>query len=57
MLPFGVSVIPEIYQQKQHELLAGFKGVKAIADDTLIEGCEDTDEEATKNHDRKLLGP
>lgn len=27
-LPFGVSVAPEIYQRKQHELLAGLKGVE-----------------------------
>lgn len=54
-LPFGVSVAPEIYQRKQHELLAGLKGVEPIADDILVVGCGDTDEEAMKDHDRKLL--
>ena len=54
-LPFGVPVAPEIYQRKQHELLARLKGVEPIADDILVVGCGDTDEEATKDHDRKLL--
>lgn len=38
-LPFGVSVAPEVYQRKQHELLAGLSGVEPIADDILIVGC------------------
>lgn len=54
-LPFGVSVAPEVYQRKQHELLAGLKGIEPIADDVLIVGCGDTDEEAERDHDVKLL--
>ena len=27
-LPFGVSVAPELYQRKQHELLAGLAGIR-----------------------------
>ena len=46
---------PEIYQRKQHELLAGLKGIEPIADDVLIVGCGDTDEEAVRDHDVKLL--
>ena len=46
---------PEIYQRKQHELLAGLKGIEPIADDVLIVGCGDTDEEAERIHDVKLL--
>lgn len=34
-LPFGVSVAPEVYQRKQHELLAGLSGIEPIADDTV----------------------
>ena len=54
-LPFGVLVAPEVYQRKQHELLAGFKCIEPIADDVLIVGCGDTDEEAERDHDVKLL--
>ena len=54
-LPFGVSVAPEVYQRKQHELLAGLKGIEPIADDVLIVGCGDTDEEAEHDHNVKLL--
>lgn len=53
-LPFGVSVAPEIYQRKQHELLAGLKGVEPIADDILVVGCGDSDEEAERDHDANL---
>lgn len=54
-LPFGVSVAPEVYQRKQHELLVGLNGVYPIADDILIVGCGDSDEEAGRDHDAKLL--
>ncbi|KAI4894807.1 hypothetical protein NFI96_015293, partial [Prochilodus magdalenae] len=54
-LPFGVSVAPEVYQRKQHELLAGLKGVEPIADDILVVGCGDTDNDAVSDHDTKLL--
>lgn len=54
-LPFGVSVAPEVYQRKQHELLLGLNGVDPIADDILIVGCGDSDEEAGRDHDAKLL--
>eukprot|EP00063_Salmo_salar_P032454 XP_014007289.1 PREDICTED: uncharacterized protein LOC106575331 [Salmo salar] len=53
-LPFGVSVAPEVYQRKQHELLAWLKGIEPIADDVLIIGCGDTDEEAERDHDVTL---
>lgn len=54
-LPFGVSVAPEVYQRKQHELLAGLEGIEPIADDILVVGCGDTDEKAESDHDTKLL--
>ncbi|XP_060774454.1 uncharacterized protein K02A2.6-like [Neoarius graeffei] len=54
-LPFGVSVAPEIYQLKQHELLSGLSGVEPIADDILIVGCGESDEEAIQDHDAKLI--
>lgn len=54
-LPFGVSVAPEIYQRKQHELLVGLSGIEPIADDILIVGCGETDELAIQDHDKNLL--
>ncbi|KAJ8333896.1 hypothetical protein SKAU_G00412150 [Synaphobranchus kaupii] len=54
-LPFGVSVAPEIYQRKQHELLAGLSGVEPIADDIRIVGCGESDEDAIQDHDTKLI--
>lgn len=54
-LPFGVSVAPEVYQRKQHELLTGLDGVELIADDILLVGCGDSDDEAVRDHDTKLL--
>ncbi|KAI4873533.1 hypothetical protein NFI96_011364, partial [Prochilodus magdalenae] len=54
-LPFGDSVAPEVYQRKQHKLLAGLKGVEPIADDILVVGCGDTDKDAESDHDTKLL--
>ncbi len=53
-LPFGVSVAPELYQRKQHELLVDLKGIEPIADDILIVGCGDTEEEAIRDHDANL---
>jgi len=54
-LPFGVSVAPEVYQRKQHKLLANLGGIEPIADDILIVGCRDTDDKADRDHDAKLL--
>ncbi|KAJ8290613.1 hypothetical protein GJAV_G00015280 [Gymnothorax javanicus] len=54
-LPFGMSVAPEVYQRKQHELLEGLEGVEPIADDILIVGCGDNEEAANKDHDHKLI--
>ncbi|KAJ8395956.1 hypothetical protein AAFF_G00026640 [Aldrovandia affinis] len=54
-LPFGVSVAPEVYQRKQHKLLAGLKGIEPIEDDILVVGCGDTDKEAESDHDAKLV--
>lgn len=38
VLPFGVAPAPEIYQQKQHEIVEGLKGVYVMADDMLVIG-------------------
>ena len=53
-LPYGVSSGPEEYQARQEEALAGLKGVCNIADDVLTYGCEETHEQAEKDHDENL---
>lgn len=54
-LPFGMSFAPELYQRKQHKLLAGLSGIEPIADDILVVGCGDTDEETNRAHDTNLI--
>jgi hypothetical protein len=49
---FGMSSAPEIYQQKQHQVLEGFKGVEVIADDILVYGNGANDDEALRNHNK-----
>ena len=44
-LPFGLSSAPEIWQRRMHEFVEGLEGVEVIADDFLIAGFENTDEE------------
>ena len=51
-LPFGISSAPEEFQRRQREVL---EGVINIADDILIYGCGDTQEEADKDHDKNLI--
>ena len=55
-LPFGLTSSPEVFQCKQHEVLEGLPGVEVIADDILVYGCGDTQEEAVKDRDKKLIG-
>jgi hypothetical protein len=57
-LPFGLKVSSEIFQRKLQQQVGDIEGVICIADDMIICGCGQTDEEATKDHDakfRKLL--
>ena len=53
--PFGISVAPEEFQRRQHEIVEDLPGVEVIADDYLIYGCGDTDQEAEEDHDRNLI--
>ena len=54
-MPFGISVAPEEFQRRMDENLEGLDGVKAIADDILTWGDDETIEEAIVNHDKRLL--
>ena len=51
---FGVSPAPEEFQRRIDIALEGLPGQKAIADDILVCGASDTDEEALKDHDLNL---
>ena len=53
-LPFGVSPAPEEFQRRIDIALEGLPGQKAIADDILVFGAGDTEEEALIDHDRNL---
>ena len=53
-MPFGISVAPEIFQQRLQEAIENLDGVFAIAGDILIAGNGITYAEAVKDHDRKL---
>ncbi len=55
-LPFGVSVAPELYQRKQHELLVDLKGIEPIADNILIVGCGDTEEGSSSEDSSEETG-
>ena len=53
-LLFGISPAPEEFQRRIDIALEGLPGQKAIADDILMFGAGDTDEQALKDHDRNL---
>ena len=55
MNAFGISVAPEEFQGIIDENLGGLESVKAVVDDILIWGEDDSFEEATASHDKKLL--
>ena len=53
-LPFGLSASSEIFQKHLTHALESLPDILCIADDILIYGTGETDEEATANHDRSL---
>ena len=54
-LPFGLSSAPEEFQRRLQAALYGIDGVVVVADDILIYGKGNTQEEARGNHDEALL--
>jgi hypothetical protein len=54
-MPFGIATAPEEYQRRQHEVLEGLPGIHVIADDILITGQGETQEEALRDHDINLV--
>lgn len=53
-LPFGLSASSEIFQKRVSQALEGLEGILNITDDILIYGVGDTEDEARRDHDRKL---
>ena len=54
VLPFGIAPAPEIFQKNVQANVADLDGVLNVADDLLVYGKGDTDEEAMADHDKKL---
>ena len=53
-MPFGIAPAPEEFQRRLNQALEGL-GVRTIADDIIVFGVGDTDDEAVVDHDRKFL--
>jgi len=54
-MPFGIKSAPEEFQCRLDENLEGLENVAVIADDILIYGTGDTDEEAERSHDAAVI--
>ena len=54
-MPFGISSAPEEFQRQLQDIIEGLEGIKIIADDILIIGQGDTEEDAIQDHDRNLI--
>jgi len=53
-LPFGICSASEEYQQRMMQALEGLDGIAIVADDILVYGSGNTNEEASRNHDNNL---
>ena len=53
-LPFGVAPAPELFQRHLDQALEGLGGVHTIADDILVCGYGQSQEEADNDHDENL---
>ncbi|XP_062586507.1 uncharacterized protein K02A2.6-like [Saccostrea cucullata] len=53
-MPFGISTAPEEYQRRQDQAVEGLPGVLTIADDILVYGEGDTEEDAIVDIDQQL---
>ena len=54
-MPFGLSSAPEEFQRRLQGALHGIQGVVVVADDILVFGKGETEEEARGDHDKALL--
>ena len=54
-LPFGITSAPEEFQMMLTTALKGLEGIICIADDILVYGEGNDNEEAQKDHDRRFI--
>jgi len=54
-MPFAITSAKEIFQCKMDEVTEGLIQVEVVADDFVVVGCGITLEEATCDHDQKLI--
>nr|XP_054766977.1 uncharacterized protein K02A2.6-like [Lytechinus pictus] len=54
-MPFGLSTAPEEFQRRLNLVLEGLEGVRCVADDILVFGKGESEEEAIRDHDKKEL--
>lgn len=53
-MPFGIKSAPEVFQQRISQALEGLDGVAVIADDILVYGSGNNDEDAYADHERNI---
>ena len=53
-LPFGLKISSELFQKRLHHAIGGLRGVVCVADDILVVGCGNTQEEAEQDHKKNL---
>lgn len=53
-LPFGISPASEYFQQSLDQALEKLPGIHIVADDILVTGYGATEEEAHRDHDRRV---
>ena len=54
-MPFGLCSAPEVFQRRMHELIEGMPNVEVIADDFVVVGYGETQQDAIRNHDDHLV--
>ena len=57
-MPFGICSAPEVWQRTMHEFVEDLEGVEVIADDFLIAGFGNSDQEVNtslERHERAFL--
>ena len=54
-MPIGIQSAPEIFQHRMHELIEGMPHVEVVADDFVVVGYRQTQEQAMRDHDKNLM--
>lgn len=55
LMPCGILSAPEIFQHRMHKLIKGMLHVEVVADDFVIVGYGETQEQTTRDHDKNLM--